>query len=87
VKLFNRPSLFAMTDSATCLLHDFRKTNFILQGRELPAQSRKELYENAFNTWIKWLAVAIEQPNASQVLHDSSRDRRGGGGGISNSFL
>ena len=29
--------------------------------------------ENALNARVKWLAVAIEQPNRAQVLHDPSR--------------
>ena len=35
---------------------------------------------------MKGLTVAIKQPNRSQVLHDASRDRREGGGGISETF-
>ena len=72
MQTLDRAAFFTMPDSAPGLLHDLRKAHFVLQGRELAAQTRKKLNENALYAWMKWLAVAIEQPNRSQVLHDAS---------------
>ena len=73
------PALFTVANATAGLLHDLRKTHFILQRREFPPQARQQLNENALYARMKSLAVAIEQPNRSQVLHVPSRDRREGG--------
>ena len=86
MKALDCPALFTMPDAAAGLFHDFCKIHFVLQRWEFATQARNQLNENAFYPWIKRLAVAIEQPNLSEVLHDSSRVRREGGGGISGSF-
>ena len=75
-------ALLAVPNATASLLHNLRETHFILQRRELTSKARQQLNENALYARVKSLAVAIEQPNRSQVLHDPSRVRREGGGGI-----
>jgi hypothetical protein len=82
-----RTTFFTMPDSSSGFLHDLGKAHFVLQRWKLPTQTRKKLNENALYALVERLAVAIEQPYRSQVLHDPSRVRREGGGGISDSFL
>ena len=43
MKAFDGSTFFAMTDSAPGLFHDLREAHFILQGRELATQARKQL--------------------------------------------
>ena len=73
MQAFDWPAFLSMANATPGFFHDLRDAHFILQRRKLSTQARKQLNENAFNPWVKWLAVAIEQPNRSQVLHDSSR--------------
>jgi hypothetical protein len=75
-------ALLTAPNATAGLLHDLREAHFILQRRELTSKAAEQLNEYALYARVKSLAVAIEQPNRSQVLHVPSRVRREGGGGI-----
>lgn len=63
-------ALFPTPDSVPGLFHDLREGHVVLQRWKFSPQARKQSKKNAFYPWVKGLAVAIEQPNRSQVLHD-----------------